>query len=153
MSQSRENPPSTPPICPTIRVMMMPRDTNAHGTIFGGVLLSYIDQAGAIEARKHTPHKFVTVAIDSVEFKQPVYVGDVLSFNTELVKKGTTSIRVRVDVIAERFTNPTEVVPVTAADLVYVAVNDHGKPVPLSTPPTYSRPQRPPVEEGSDYVI
>ena len=116
---------------PAIRVMMMPRDTNAHGTIFGGVLLSYIDQAGAVEARQHTPHKFVTVAMDKVEFKKPVFVGDVLSFNTRLVKVGRTSMTVKVEVEAERFQDPSTTVPVTEALLVYVAVNDHGTPVPL----------------------
>ena len=117
--------------CPAIRVMMMPRDTNAHGTIFGGVLLSYIDQAGAIEARKHTPHKFVTVAMNSVEFKQPVFVGDVLSFSTKVTKFGRTSITIEVDVDAERFTDPSTRIPVTSATLIYVSVNEHGRPVPL----------------------
>ena len=120
-----------PSCCPAIRVMMMPRDTNAHGTIFGGVLLSYIDQAGAIEARQHTPHKFVTVAMNSVEFKQPVYVGDVLSFNTRLMKTGRTSMTIEVQVEAERFTDPSTRIPVTSAVLVYVSVNEHGRPVPL----------------------
>jgi len=117
---------------PAIRVMMMPRDTNAHGTIFGGVLLSYIDQAGAVEARKHTPYKFVTVAMNQVEFKQPVYVGDVLSFNTELVKRGRTSMTIRVRVEAERFEDPRQVVSVTEAVLVYVAVDDLGRPTPFN---------------------
>ncbi len=114
--------------------MMMPRDTNAHGTIFGGVLLSYIDQAGAVEARKHTPHKFVTVAMNGVEFKKPVFVGDVLSFHTTLERVGSTSMTIRVRVEAERFEDPSLVVPVTEASLVYVAVNDAGKPVPLGLP-------------------
>jgi acyl-CoA thioesterase YciA len=116
---------------PAIRVMMMPRDTNAHGTIFGGVLLSYIDQAGAVAARRRTPHKFVTVAMDGVEFKQPVYVGDVLSFFARVTKVGRTSMTIHVEVVAERFTDPTSVVPVTAANLVYVAVDDAGKPIPV----------------------
>lgn len=114
--------------------MMMPRDTNAHGTIFGGVILSYIDQAGAVEARKHTPHKFVTVAMDKVEFKKPVFVGDVCSFHTSLVKVGRTSMTIKVEVEAERFTDPLHTIPVTEAILVYVAVNDHGTPVPLGLP-------------------
>ncbi len=133
-TQRQPDPPSSDrptPCCPAIRVMMMPRDTNAHGTIFGGVLLSYIDQAGAIEARKHTPHKFVTVAMNSVEFKQPVYVGDVLSFETKATKFGRTSVTISVDVTAERFTDPSTNIPVTSAVLVYVAVNEHGRPVPL----------------------
>jgi acyl-CoA thioesterase YciA len=117
---------------PAIRVMMMPRDTNAHGTIFGGVILSYIDQAGAIEARKHTLHKYVTVAIDSVEFKQPVYVGDVLSFWTSLVRTGRTSMTIRVHVEAERFADPRQIVHVTEAQLVYVAIDEHGRPVPVA---------------------
>ncbi len=117
--------------CPAIRVMMMPRDTNAHGTIFGGVILSYIDQAGAIEARMHTPHKFVTVAMDGVEFKQPVYVGDVLSFYTELTRSGRTSMTIKVFVEAERFRDPSQFVPVTEATLTYVSINEHGRPVPL----------------------
>jgi acyl-CoA thioesterase YciA len=114
---------------PSIRVMMMPRDTNAHGTIFGGVILSYIDQAGAIEARKHTPHKYVTVAIDQVVFKKPVYVGDLLSFNTRLIKTGRTSMTIEVKVEAQRFSNPRVVVPVTEAIIVYVSVDDDGRPV------------------------
>jgi acyl-CoA thioesterase YciA len=115
--------------------MMMPRDTNAHGTIFGGVLLSYIDQAGAIEARAHAPHTFVTVAMDKVEFKQPVYVGDVLSFYTRVVKRGRTSLTIHVDVQAERFRNPGDIVPVTEATLVYVAVDENRQPVPLGSSP------------------
>lgn len=111
--------------------MMMPRDTNAHGTIFGGVLLSYIDQAGAIEARRHTIQKFVTVAMNEVEFKQPVYVGDVLSFFTDVTRFGRTSMTVHVEVQAERFVDPQIVVPVTAASLVYVAIDETGKPTPL----------------------
>lgn len=109
---------------------MMPRDTNAHGTIFGGVLLSYIDQAGAIAARKESTHKFVTVAMDSVVFKQPVYVGDVLKLCTKITNRGRTSMTVSVDVIAERFDDPSNEVQVTAAELTYVSVDDNGRPTP-----------------------
>ncbi len=123
------------PACPSLRVMMMPRDTNAHGTIFGGVLLSYIDQAGAIEARKSAPHRFVTVAIDGVEFKQPVFVGDVLSFYTRVVRVGRTSLTVQVDVEAQRFRDPSEIVPVTSATLVYVGIDAQRRPTPVSSPP------------------
>ena len=126
--------PDTPPTCPAIRVMMMPRDTNAHGTIFGGVLLSYLDQAGAIEARRQGGETLVTVAMDQVEFKQPVFVGDVLSFYVSIVKIGRTSIRVRVEVESERFAPPHERVSVTAAELVYVAVDEHRKPIPIVRP-------------------
>lgn len=116
---------------PAIRVMMMPRDTNAHGTIFGGVLLSYVDQAGAIEARKLGCARVVTVAMDSVEFKHPVFVGDVLSFYTEVVRIGRTSARIRVTVVAERFEPPCENESVTTADLVYVAIDENRKPIPF----------------------
>ncbi len=114
-----------------IRVMMMPRDTNANGTIFGGVLLSYIDQAGAIEARRHGCTRVVTVAMDQVEFHQPVFVGDVLSFFTETLRLGRSSIRVRVCVEAQRFIEPSEVVPVTQAKITFVAIDENRKPMPL----------------------
>jgi acyl-CoA thioesterase YciA len=117
---------------PAIRVMMMPRDTNATGTIFGGVLLSYIDQAGAIAAREYAPHTYVTVAMDSVVFKEPVFVGDVLSFYATVVRVGRTSITIHVDVSAERFTDPRRIVPVTEAELTYVAVDDDRRPVSVA---------------------
>lgn len=120
------------PRLPAIRVMMMPRDTNAHGTIFGGVILSYLDQAGAIEARRHQCNRVVTVAMDSVQFKQPVYVGDVLSFFAETVGVGRSSIRVRVSVEAERFEAPGEDVPVTSAEIVYVAVDENRRPIAIA---------------------
>ncbi len=119
--------------CPAIRVMMMPRDTNAHGTIFGGVILSYIDQAGAFEARRRAPHKFVTVAMNGIEFKQPVYVGDLLSFYADVKREGRTSITIHVSVEAQRFADPRQVVRVTEAELVYVAVDEAGRPVPLGS--------------------
>jgi acyl-CoA thioesterase YciA len=117
---------------PAIRVMMMPRDTNAHGTIFGGVILSYLDQAGAIEARRQGCNNIVTVAMDKVEFKQPVFVGDVLSFYATTVSVGRTSVRVRVSVEADRFNPPrAERVPVTSAELVYVSVDENRRPIPV----------------------
>lgn len=118
-----------------LRVVMMPRDTSPNGTIFGGVLLSYIDQAGAIEARKQASNRVVTVAIDRVEFKQPVFVGDVLSFFTRVERRGRTSVTVRVDVEAERFAPPRAIEPVTTASLVYVSVDEHFRPAPLLAPP------------------
>ena len=114
-----------------IRVMMMPRDTNAQGTIFGGVILSYLDQAGAIEARRQGCDRVVTVAFDSVEFKEAVFVGDVLSFYVETPRIGRTSIKVRVSVSAERFDEPRSHVPVTSAEIVYVAVDAHRRPIPV----------------------
>lgn len=119
---------------PSLRVMMMPRDTNAHGTIFGGVILSHIDQAAVIAARRYPPHRFVTVAMDKVEFKQPVFVGDVLSFNARIVRKGRTSLTIHVAVEAERFKDPSEIVSVTEATLVCVAIDENRRPVPLGEP-------------------
>ncbi len=120
-----------PPGVPAIRVAMMPRDTNAMGTIFGGVILSYLDQAGAVEAHRHTVHPVVTVAMREVVFKRPVFVGDLVSFYTRTVRKGRTSITVRVDVEAERAAAPGKRFPVTHAEVIYVAVDAERKPLPL----------------------
>jgi len=106
--------------------MLLPKDTNAHGTIFGGVILSYIDLAGAVEARRHTVHKVVTVALKEVIFQKPVFVGDVVSMFTSLVRLGTSSVTVQVDVEARRDADPSEVVQVTTAKVVYVAVDAQG---------------------------
>jgi acyl-CoA thioesterase YciA len=109
-----------------IQVIMMPRDTNPHGTIFGGVILSYIDQAGAIGARREVVLAggalpvLVTVAINRVEFRAPVFVGDVVRFWTRVVKIGRTSITIQVRVDAER---GTEVRHVTDAELVFVGID------------------------------
>ena len=116
----------------TIRVILLPRDTNAHGTIFGGVILSHIDLAGAAEARKNGRHRFVTVAMRDVEFKRPVYVGDIVSFYTTTTKVGRTSVTVKVDVFAERADAATVRAKVTAAELVFVAVDEHGRPTPIA---------------------
>ena len=110
-----------------IRVILLPKDTNAHGTIFGGVILSHIDLAGAVETHFHTDQKVVTVAMDAVEFHQPVYVGDVVSFYTRLVKRGTSSLRIHVEVEAQRASDHRTVVKVTQAEVVYVAVDSDGK--------------------------
>jgi acyl-CoA thioesterase YciA len=117
---------------PAIRVIMMPRDTNPMGTIFGGLILSYIDQAGAVEARKRTAKAFVTVAMHEVKFLAPVFVGDLVSFYTETLKIGTTSITVRVTVDAQRRDAAQSVARVTQAEVVYVAVDGPGKPVPIA---------------------
>jgi len=116
---------------PAIRVVLMPKDTNAHGTIFGGVILSYIDIAAAIEARKHTLKKIVTKAMHEVVFVAPVFVGDIVSFYTELVRIGRTSITIKVRVEAERVNNPCECARVTEAEVVYVAVDDNRRPIPV----------------------
>jgi acyl-CoA thioesterase YciA len=109
---------------PAIRITMMPRDTNPQGTIFGGVILSYIDTAGAIEAHRHTGmDRFVTVAMEAVIFHEPVYVGDLVSFYAETTRVGNTSITVKVVVEAERYgVGSREKVRVTEASVTYVAV-------------------------------
>ncbi|HSQ25000.1 MAG TPA: hotdog domain-containing protein [Pyrinomonadaceae bacterium] len=112
---------------PAIRISMLPRDTNSQGTIFGGVILSYIDMAGAIEAHRHTEmDRFVTVAMREVIFHAPVFVGDLVSFYAETLKVGTTSITVRVVVDAERYGEPGQKARVTQAEVVYVAVDKDG---------------------------
>lgn len=116
---------------PAIRVVLMPKDTNAHGTIFGGVILSHIDIAAAIEVRKYTPKKIVTKAMHEVVFVAPVFVGDIVSFYTSLVKIGRTSITVKVVVEAERVNYPNERALVTEAEVVYVAIDEERKPIPI----------------------
>jgi acyl-CoA thioesterase YciA len=112
----------------------MPRDTNQYGTIFGGVILSYIDQAGFVEARRHGAHKWVTVALDRVEFKQPVHLGDVVACYTTTTRTGTKSVTIRVDVEAERY-DSGQVVAVTEASITLVSVDAQGRPIPFRSPP------------------
>jgi acyl-CoA thioesterase YciA len=116
---------------PAIRVLMMPKDTNAMGTIFGGIILSYIDQAGAIPAHRLTPNRIVTVAMREIVFHEPVFVGDLVSFYAEVARVGTTSITVDVVVEAERPGPEARRVKVTQASVTYVNVDDRGKPTPL----------------------
>ena len=113
---------------PAIKVLLLPKDTNAHGTIFGGVILSHIDLASAIEARSVAAHRYVTKAMREVEFHEPVFVGDIISFYTHLVRVGRTSITVDVEVFAQR--NPSDVVcvKVTEAVLTYVAMGMDRRP-------------------------
>jgi acyl-CoA thioesterase YciA len=125
---------------PAIKVLLLPKDTNAYGTIFGGVILSNIDLASAVEARKVAPHRYVTKAMREVEFHEPVFLGDIVNFYTETVRVGRTSVTVRVSVEAERWgagleaagaTGRGERVKVTEAEVVLVAVNGDGRPVPI----------------------
>jgi acyl-CoA thioesterase YciA len=116
-------------LVPSIRRVMMPRDTNAFGTIFGGVILSEIDLAAAVEAHRHHAGKLVTVAMDGVVFKAPVLVGDCVSFFTETERVGTTSITVKVKVWAERRFSAGENAYVTEARVTMVAVDDEGRKV------------------------
>jgi len=116
---------------PSIRVTMMPRDTNPGGTIFGGVILSYLDLAGGIEARKNANKTFVTVAMHGVEFIAPVFVGDLVSFYTHTTKIGRTSVTIDVVVEAVRHEGSGDRVRVMEADVVYVAVDENRRPIPI----------------------
>jgi len=116
---------------PVLRVMPMPKDTNRYGTVFGGVILSYLDIAGSLEARKTATMNFVTIAMNKVVFINPVFVGDQVSFYTQTVKIGKTSITVKVDVVANRYDNPNLEIPVTEAEITYVAVDENRKPIPI----------------------
>jgi acyl-CoA thioesterase YciA len=112
---------------PAIKVILLPKDTNSLGTIFGGAILSHIDLAATVEARKAAPLRFVTRAMNAVEFRQPVYVGDIVSFFTETIRVGRSSITVRVIVEADRFSQGSgQRVRVTEAEVVLVAVDEHG---------------------------
>jgi acyl-CoA thioesterase YciA len=117
---------------PAIKVLLLPKDTNALGTIFGGVILSHIDLASAVEARKTAPHRYVTKAMNAVEFHAPVFVGDLVNFFTETTRVGRTSITVKVVVDAERWgAGQGERVRVTEAEVVLVAVGPDGAPIPI----------------------
>jgi acyl-CoA thioesterase YciA len=118
---------------PTLRQLAMPKDTNALGTIFGGVILSQIDQAAAIEAHKYHKGAVVTVAMDDIEFKQPVFVGDVVSYYTRIHKLGRTSVTIDVYVYAQRqFAEDGDFLPVTQARVVMVAVDSNNHPIAMN---------------------
>src|SRR5213082_2644678 len=128
---------------PAIKVILLPKDTNAMGTIFGGVILSHIDLASAVEARKVARRRYVTKAMREVEFHEPVYLGDIVSFYTETVRIGRTSVTVRVLVEAERWGRVPaggvgghgETVKVTEAEVVLVAIDADGRPVSVRPGP------------------
>jgi len=116
-----------------IRITMMPRDTNAHGTVFGGIILSYIDVAGGVEAVRHTGHdRFVTVAMKEIIFLEPVFVGDLVSFYAETVNVGNSSATIRVVVEAQRVGSHGQSIRVTEAEVVYVAINQYREKVKIS---------------------
>jgi acyl-CoA thioesterase YciA len=118
---------------PAIKVLLLPKDTNALGTIFGGVILSHIDLASAVEARKTGAERLVTKAMREVEFHAPVFLGDIVSFYAETVRVGRTSVTVRVLVEAERWgSGRGEAVKVTEAEVVLVAVDQEGRPTPIA---------------------
>ena len=119
---------------PAIKVLLLPKDTNVYGTIFGGVILSHIDLASAVEARKVARRRYVTKAMREVEFLEPVFLGDIVNFFTETLRVGRTSITVKVTVEAERWgggRGEGEKVRVTEAEVVLVAVGEDGRPTPV----------------------
>ena len=116
---------------PSIRVILLPKDTNEAGSIFGGVILSQMDIAGAVEARKAANKRFVTVGMKEVAFKKPVFVGDVVSFFTHTLRAGTTSVTVKVVVEVQRRSDPSLYEVVTEAEITYVAVDERWNPIPI----------------------
>lgn len=116
---------------PSTRVLAMPADTNASGDIFGGWIMAQVDIAGAVAAYRRARGRVATVAVNSFHFHRPVFVGDLVSCYADVVKVGTTSLTVHVDVFAERDRGNHECVRVTEADLVYVAVDSERKPRPV----------------------
>jgi acyl-CoA thioesterase YciA len=118
---------------PTIRIIPMPADTNANGTIFGGWVMAQVDLAGSVPAAERAMGRVVTVAVNSFLFKEPVFVGDLVSFYAKVMKTGRTSITVDVEVYAQRHRFGSEVVKVTEAVLTYVAIDENHKPRALLT--------------------
>jgi acyl-CoA thioesterase YciA len=116
---------------PILRVMPMPADANQHGDIFGGWIMAQVDIAGSVLAARRALGRVVTVAVNEFQFKQPVSIGDVLSFYGDIVRVGTTSITIYVEVYAQRNPSEIETVKVTEATLTYVATGPDRKPRPV----------------------
>jgi len=116
---------------PALRVVPMPADSNQNGDIFGGWIMSHVDIAGGIVANRVARGRVATVSVNAFVFKQPVQVGDVLSFYTDVVKIGNTSVRINVEVYAERGRADKRVVKVTEATLTFVAIDNDGRPRPI----------------------
>ncbi len=116
-----------------LRVMPQPSDANIHGDVFGGWIMSQVDIAGSIPATRRAMGRVATVAVNAFTFKHPVFVGDLVSFYAEVLRTGTTSITVSVEVYAERQRMDREVIKVTEAVLTYVATDDQRQRRPLPT--------------------
>ena len=116
---------------PALRVLAMPADSNAQGDIFGGWVMSQVDVAGAVAAVRRAKGRVATVAVNSFQFKQPIFIGDLVSCYAKVVKVGRTSITVHVEVYSQRCFGHEETVKVTEANIVYVAVDDNRLPRPL----------------------
>ncbi|GMU37168.1 MAG: hypothetical protein AMXMBFR22_13590 [Phycisphaerae bacterium] len=116
---------------PAIKTVMMPRDTNGEGTIFGGVILSLMDQAAYVEACRQAYHRYVTVSFHKVEFHKPVFVGDIVTLTARTVRIGRSSIQIHVAVWAQRRSEPDVIIQVTEGEVVFVAVSADGNPIPV----------------------
>lgn len=133
-------PPSgTPPLAPSdkelvLKVIPMPADCNANGDIFGGWVMAQVDLAGSVLPARLAQGRIATVAVNQFIFKQPVKVGDILSFYSAATRIGKTSVTVDVEVFAERFRAQGQFVKVTEASLTYVAIDENGRPRPLPQP-------------------
>ncbi len=116
---------------PALRVVPMPADANQHGDIFGGWIMAQVDIAGGVTAAARARGRVATVAVNAFQFKQPVFIGDVLSFYADIVRVGATSITVNVEVYAQRNPADVETVKVTEATLTYVSMGGDRKPRPI----------------------
>jgi acyl-CoA thioesterase YciA len=114
-----------------LKVIPMPADTNGNGDIFGGWVMAQVDLAGSVLPARYVRGRMATVAVNQFIFKQPVRVGDILSFFSNVTRIGNTSITVQVEVFAERFSSQGQYVKVTEASLTYVAIDDEGRPRPI----------------------
>ncbi len=119
-----------------LKVIPMPADCNANGDIFGGWVMAQVDMAGSVIPARYTQGRMATVAVNQFVFKQPVRVGDILSFFSSLTRIGRTSITVQVEVYAERFRAQGNYIKVTEASLTYVAIDDQGQPREVPRPDT-----------------
>jgi acyl-CoA thioesterase YciA len=120
---------------PVLRVLPMPADANHHGDIFGGWIMAQVDIAGGVLAARHARGRVATVAVNSFQFKQPVQIGDLLSFYADIVRVGNTSITINVEVYAQRNPEEIEIVKVTEATLTYVATDKNRRPRPVPALP------------------
>ena len=121
---------------PFLKVIPMPADCNANGDIFGGWVMAQVDLAGSVIPARYTQGRMATVAVNEFIFKQPVRIGDILSFFSSLTRIGRTSITVKVEVYAERYHAQGQYIKVTEASLTYVAIDDNGKPREVPKPPS-----------------
>ena len=115
-----------------LKVIPMPGDCNANGDIFGGWVMAQVDLAGSVIPARYAQGRMATVAVNEFIFKQPVRVGDILSFFSEVTRVGKTSITVKVEVFAERVRNQKNYIKVTEASVTYVAIDEYGRPRPIS---------------------